>query len=146
MFEALVSLAIGAALLVAVAAAYNATASAMEMNDQFFRATQTARVSINQIMAEVRACTGGAVEPATLTLTAPGSKVREYRYDSAARRVTMRLLSDAGQPAFTLVRDVGGAEFRTDGATVSMTLRITIGENQVTLTGSSTPRRTVTFN
>ena len=52
--EVMISLTISAFLLVAVAAAYNASANAVEMNDRFFRATQAGRVTLNQLLTEIR--------------------------------------------------------------------------------------------
>src|SRR4051812_31391096 len=52
--EVMISLTISAFLLVAVAAAYNASADAVEMNDKFFRATQAGRVTMNQLLTEIR--------------------------------------------------------------------------------------------
>src|SRR5215218_4356873 len=52
--EVMISLTICSFLLVAVAAAYNASASAVEMNDRFFRATQAGRVTMNQLLTEIR--------------------------------------------------------------------------------------------
>jgi type II secretory pathway pseudopilin PulG len=54
--ELLISLAITAMLLTAVATSYSASASAIEVNDQLFRATQSGRVSLAQILAAVRKC------------------------------------------------------------------------------------------
>src|SRR3982750_3423487 len=69
LIEALISLAIIASLLTAVGMAYNAAADAIQINDQFFRASQAARVSVNYIMAEVRKCQSGIVGDTTLELT-----------------------------------------------------------------------------
>src|SRR5205085_1130645 len=52
--EVMISLTISAFLLVAVAAAYSASADAVEMNDKFFRATQAGRVTMNQVLTEIR--------------------------------------------------------------------------------------------
>src|SRR3954470_14247930 len=52
--EVMISLTISAFLLVAVAAAYSASADAVEMNDKFFRATQAGRVTMNQLLTEIR--------------------------------------------------------------------------------------------
>src|ERR1041384_6192160 len=52
--EVLISLAITSVLLTAVSAAFTASSEAVENNDEFFRATQAARVSMTQILTEVR--------------------------------------------------------------------------------------------
>jgi Tfp pilus assembly protein PilW len=52
--EAMVALAITSALLVAVAAAFSAASAAVNENDEFFHATQSARVTLNRILNDVR--------------------------------------------------------------------------------------------
>jgi prepilin-type N-terminal cleavage/methylation domain-containing protein len=144
--ELMISLAISAALLSAVAAAYAATSSAIRMNDEFFRASQAARVSINQIMAEVRKCSSGVVDTEAIELTNPVGEKRVYAFDSANKRITLTFPDLTGAPTYTLARNVDDVDFFTDGATTSMTVTIAVGRNQVTLTGSAMPRRTLVFN
>src|SRR4051812_14624612 len=69
MAELLISLAISAMLLTAVAAAYSASASAIEMNDQFFRASNSARVSMNKILSELRKCKSADVGTDNIDIT-----------------------------------------------------------------------------
>jgi hypothetical protein len=52
--EALIALAITAMLLTAIAAAFTSTAEAMQINDQFFRASQASRVSVARVMSQAR--------------------------------------------------------------------------------------------
>jgi type II secretory pathway pseudopilin PulG len=54
--ELMISLAITASLLTAVAAAFSAAASATEANDRHFRATQAGRVALHQLLSEIRQC------------------------------------------------------------------------------------------
>ena len=54
--EVMISLAITSMLLTAIAAAFQSSSQVIENNDRFFRATQSARVAINQITTEVRRC------------------------------------------------------------------------------------------
>ena len=54
MIEAMIALAITAALLTAVGAAFTASAKAMTVNDEFFRSTQAARVALQRILWQVR--------------------------------------------------------------------------------------------
>jgi len=144
--ELLVSLAIAASLLTAVAAAYAATTSAIQMNDEFFRASQSARVSINQIMAEVRKCQSGIVDTDSLEISNQAGVKRVYAFDSANDRLTLAF-PDAVVPAtYTLARNVDDVQFYTDGQTISMIVTIEVGKNSVTLSGSAMPRRTITFN
>ncbi len=73
--EVMISLAISAMLLTAVAAAFTASSEAIEQNDQFFRASQAARVSMNQILTEAPAPTwrwsATMATPATMSTTLP---------------------------------------------------------------------------
>jgi type II secretory pathway pseudopilin PulG len=142
--EALISLSITAALLTAVGAAYQSAARAIEVNDQFFRASQAARVSVNQVMAEVRKCQAGLVDPTELEITTASGETRTYNYDSTNKRLTMTI--DGVLPVtHTMASNVGSLQFDTDGQTISMTITVQVGNNSVTLNGSAIPRRTVTY-
>jgi type II secretory pathway pseudopilin PulG len=56
MVELMISLAITAMLLTAIAVAFVSSSQVIENNDRFFRATQAARVSLAQMLTEVRRC------------------------------------------------------------------------------------------
>jgi len=56
LLEVMISLAISSMLLTAIAAAFQSSSQVIQNNDQFFRATQSARVAINQILTEIRRC------------------------------------------------------------------------------------------
>ena len=144
--ELLISLAIAASLLTAVAAAYAATTSAIRMNDEFFRASQAARVTINHVMAEVRKCQNGIVDVDSMEISTSTGEKRIYAFDSATNRITLTFPEADGAPTYTLARNVDSAQFFTDGQTISMTVTVDVGTNQVSLTGSAMPRRTITFN
>lgn len=146
LIELLFSLVISALLLSAVAIAFAASSDAIEMNDQFFRATQAARVSVTQIMAEVRKSTGGVVDTDSLELTPPLGEKRLYSFDSTNKRLTLTFPDQLTPPTYTLARNVDSVSFFTDGQTISMNVTVKIGRNQVTLNGSSMPRRTVSYN
>ncbi len=144
--ELIVSLSIAAMLLTAVAAAFSATTSTIEMNDQFFRASQACRVSINQIMAEVRKCQSGVVDDPSLELTTSSGQKRLYEFDDVSKRITMTLPDEPTPPTYVLARNVDSCQFYTDGETIAMRVTVKIGTNQVTLSGSAMPRRTMTFD
>jgi type II secretory pathway pseudopilin PulG len=152
--EALISLAITATLLTAVAAAYAAASDAVRMNDQFFRATQAARVSVNQIMAQVRGAAGGAVSDNSLEVTLGGpaantGQKRTYTWDPTTKKlkvtidgvtpVTATMASNVTSCLFTADKDA------EDHVAISMAITIKVGNNQVTLNGSSVVRNTVTY-
>lgn len=58
LIEIMVSLTITASLLVAVATAWTSSANAVEHNEEHFRASQAARVTMTQVLAEIRRCAG----------------------------------------------------------------------------------------
>jgi prepilin-type N-terminal cleavage/methylation domain-containing protein len=146
LIELMVSLAISSALLTAVGMAYAASSQAIEYNDQFFRASQAARVSVNQIMAEVRKCQSGVVDTDSVEITPSVGEKKLYAFDSASHRLTLTLPDQLTPPTYTLAHNVTSAQFYTDGQTISMTVTVKIGSNQVTLNGSAMPRRTVSYN
>ena len=144
LIEALISLAITAALLTAVAAAYQGASDAIRANDEFFRASQAARVSVNQIMSEVRRCQSGLVTSTSLEVTTSTGEQRTYALNSDTRKLTLTL--DGPVPTtHTLASNGGRLQFLTDGKTIAMTVTIKVGNNQVTLNGSAIPRRTITY-
>jgi prepilin-type N-terminal cleavage/methylation domain-containing protein len=144
LIECLISLAIAAMLLTAVGAAYQAASDTIRLNDEFFRASQAARVSINQVMAEVRKCQSGIVDkPALELITASGQK-RSYVFDPATKTLAMTI--DGVVPVTVkMASNVKDVSFDTDGQTISMTVQVLVGNNQITLNGSAIPRRIVTY-
>src|SRR5262249_673847 len=82
--EVVISLAISAMLLTAVAAAFSASANAIEIKDQFFRATQAARVSLNQVLTEVRRSKACSVSPSSkkIDMITYDDKDRTYSYNN----------------------------------------------------------------
>ncbi len=146
LIELIVSLTISAMLLTAVGAAYSVSTSAIEMNDQFFRASQTARVCINQIMSEIRRCQSAVVDDPSLEMTTQSGVKRLYTYDSATSELRLSLPDEDATKHFVLARNVSSCVFETDGDTIVMKVTIRVGSNNVMLIGSGMPRRAVTFN
>ena len=164
--EVMISLTISSFLLVAVAAAYNASANAVEMNDRFFRATQAGRVTLNQVLTEIRRADWVACSPTydSIIITRPKQSrltdedSREFKYDAVAKKITLQIFykNAAGttwtSPAYSLASNVETAKFgppdRMKDATgadldvrVPITVDVKIGSNSVRLSGSSGPRR-----
>lgn len=162
--EVMISLAISTFLLVAVAAAYNASADAVEMNDKFFRATQAGRVTMNQLLTEIRRADSVQVfsdhvdvirpQPSRL----PNEVYRTFRYRADTKKVTIQIHYDPAKvavpdgPEYSLASNVtlvtfGPAETMTDANNTVITVRVPvtvvvkIGSNEVRLSGSSGPRR-----
>lgn len=132
MVEAMIALAITAMLLTAVGAAFTSSAKAMEINDQFFRASQGARVAVNRIMTQARRGTVSEkdaydqitnltdnqtvtyirlitpIDPADLT------KVAEYiyKFDSTAKELQMyRVVNNVIGAKNVLAKDVIAGNF-----------------------------------
>lgn len=159
LIEVLVSLAITAALLVAVGMAYTASAQAIEMNDQFYRATQAARVSINQIVAEVRrsisAVVSGAGDEMILTTTVKETGQGEeldYKYDPATKKLTVTVTVTGVLPVtYTMARNVASVRFDTgsnlagDVTNISVTMSVESGSSQIQLNGSTMLRRELSY-
>ena len=166
--EVMISLTISSFLLVAVAAAYNASASAVEMNDRFFRATQAGRVTMNQLLTEIRRADSVVCADTydSIIVTRPEinqlpeEESREYRYDAAAKKITLQIYYKTPPPGntaykgplYALASNVEAATFgpadQIKDATghdvdvrIPITLEVKIGGNQVRLSGSSAPRR-----
>ena len=143
LFELMISLAIAATLLTAVAMAYQVTTRAMQMNEQFARATQSARVSVNQMMSDVRKSTSKTTDDVTLEVEDPNGKTRRYAYDEPNLRLTLQLPDDQPGKTFVLARNVTKAQFYDDGESIAVMLTVEVGSNQVTLSGSAMPRRAI---
>jgi prepilin-type N-terminal cleavage/methylation domain-containing protein len=158
--EVMISLAISAMLLTAVAAAFTASSDAIQVNDEFFRASQAARVSMNQILTEVRRAQH--VDPPTAggtrmfmqcwdhTPTKPSH--RTYAYDAANRKLMLITENDATDPDYTMASNCTTARFDADldatGVKVlrlSVTIVVQVGQNQIRLTGSASPRKAQTW-
>jgi prepilin-type N-terminal cleavage/methylation domain-containing protein len=144
--EMMISLAISAMLLTAIGAAYHASCSAIEMNDQFYRATQAARVSLNQILDQVRRCQSGAVDVTSLDVTTDLGEQRTYELNGTDLTMTFTPPGATAPSTYKLASNLKTLQFSTDGKSISMLVTVAVGTNQVTLCGSAFPRRLVTYN
>ena len=171
LLEVMVSLAICSLLLVACATAFTASASAINNNDAFFRCAQAGRVTVDQILAEIRNCDSmdmsvantikivrAAKGPATQEYyLAPNEVSRSFVYDPVKKRITLQITYVASQsPVYELTGNVascsfGPADMGSDYNGLSMPVRvpitvtITTGGNSVLLAGSAVPRRATTM-
>ena len=91
LIEAMISLAISTSLLTAVGAAFCSSSKAITVNDEFYRATQAARVTVNQIMTEVRRCTSINVFSDHIDMMTYASENRTYAFDPAGGIVTVHV-------------------------------------------------------
>lgn len=144
--EVCISLAIGASLLVAVGAAYSSSVSAIESNDTFFRATQAARVSLNQIMTEVRRCESATVSSNQIAMSTYNGESRTYAWDSTSRNLTITRQIATPAPTNVMAGNITALAFATDTKSVTMTITVQVGNNTVTFSGAATPRRMVQYN
>ena len=154
--EVMVSLAIAATLLTAAAAAFNASSQVVQENDEFFRATQAARISLNQMLTQVRRgrvplAAGGQA----LRLTTAADEDVTYRYLPANQRLVLITNADGTDPDYTLASNVSFMTIDVEAgknaigadcvARVSVTIRVRVGSNEVTLTGAAAPRRNLQY-
>ncbi len=162
LIEMIISTAIAATLLTAAAAAFKASTSLVTANDEFFRASQAARISLHRILTEIRR--GAVDEDSTTTavrlLTAdsvdgsPGQDVT-YEYRPAEGRLVLVTNDDLLDPDYTLARDVTDMRFDVDlgadynnsqcVARVSVSISIRVGGQHVRLSGSAAPRRNLIY-
>jgi type II secretory pathway pseudopilin PulG len=143
--EALIALAITAMLLTSVAAAFHASTAAIEMNDEFYRAQQAARVSLNQIMDQVRKCQSGVVDTSNLELTTDAGLDRVYSVSGTDLMMTFTPPGALSPTSVRLASNIKTLTFSTDGKSISMLVTVTVGSNTVTLCGSAFPRRLMTY-
>ena len=145
--EVLIGLTISSLVLTGVAVAWVTASKVVDQNDQFFRATQSARVSVNQIMTEARRCLSGVVDVPALELTLYNGEKRNYELDPTDKCLKMTTYDAiTGAPStYVMARHVEDASFVTDGKTITLTVNVKVGNNQMMISGSAMPRRTVTY-
>ncbi len=152
MVEALVSLAISALLLTAVAAAFSASSSAIENNDQFFRATQAGRISLAHMITEIRRCTSLAVYSDHIDLTTDDDVDYTFKYDSASQRLLLIANDQQGHPQYALAENVTSVTFDLGAAMpnnvqpVAITVVVAVQNNQIRLAGSAVPRCEIRYH
>src|SRR5258708_5357790 len=105
LLELLLSVSIASMLLVAVAAAYNGSVNAIQVNDSFFRCSQAARVTLMQITAEIRQADATDMSVAnTIKIIraperlVPNENYRIYKYDTTNQRVTLQIIYTGAIP------------------------------------------------
>jgi hypothetical protein len=173
--EAMISLAITSLLLVAVATAFTNASQAIELNDTFFRCTQAARITMDQILGEIRNCDSMDMSVAnTIKIIRPPASSgglyagqaneteRDFVYDAANQRITLQIFYSGGtsSPVYELASNVSAAALGpptmgTDynGATIpvqvplTLTVQTGVGNEQsiIVLNGSAAPRRATKY-
>jgi type II secretory pathway pseudopilin PulG len=160
--EVMVSLAITATLLTAAAAAFNASSNVIQTNDEFFRATQAARISLHQIITQVRR---GSVNTASTStslrlITAAqddGSGEDDVTYSFVPAENKLKLITndDPADPDYTLASNVDNITFEVETGEdythapcvtrVTVAVTVKVGDNVVTLSGAACPRRNLVY-
>ena len=159
--EVMLGLAITSLLLVGVSAAYSASANAVDGNDRFFRTTQAARVTMNQLLTEIRRADSVITSPTydmiyverDPELRIPKEQAREFKYNSVSRTITLQIhFKNADgttykSDLYTLCRNVDEAKFgppeKVSGIEVRLPVTVVVksGGNTVRLSDTSGPRR-----
>jgi type II secretory pathway pseudopilin PulG len=147
LIDTMISLAISSSLLVAVGAAFNSASKAIQYNDQFTQAVQSARISINQIMTEVRRSSQYPIVSAdnkTIDMMTYGLEHRIYVY---LPNNTLTITRENVNPWITntIASNVADCKFYDDGKSITMNVTVRVGGNQMVLCGSATPRRSVAY-
>lgn len=152
MAEMLISLAIMALILVAVAVAINASAINYRVNSELFRAVNSARQSLHRITTQVRSAT--AVDPNTpsdrCSLIAANGDAITYLYDSTAQSLYLVTDDDATDGdyllcdsvtamLFTVISETQGPATFVKNVQISITVRA--GSTEKTLTAAAVVRR-----
>jgi prepilin-type N-terminal cleavage/methylation domain-containing protein len=166
LLEVMISLAITSMLLTAIAAAFQSSASVIEVNDRFFRATQSGRVALNQMCTEIRRCDSIDDSKITANLlpilrppeTRPANEaLRYYKYDAANKRLVIYFERTNGtfSQEYPLAEEVQSSPFSWDMgkdanntdcvARVSIVINVQVGVNNVRLSGSAAPRRSLSY-
>jgi Tfp pilus assembly protein PilW len=169
MVEAMVSLSICSALLVASGAAFTASASAVQNNTDFTKAGQTARVTMNQMLIEIRRADSVQCPSTTSASTyfdvirpdetiTPNEVFRRYSYDATNKQLKLQIFyaGNAAGPSYVLANNISAGSFGppqmgTDANNTTVVQRLpitmtaTVGKNAVPLSGSEGPRRALKY-
>ena len=156
LIEAMVALAITAALLTAVGGAFTAASRAINENDEYFQATHTGRVALNRILTQVRR---GAVDSASTTtnlhlITDTGTDVT-YNFSSGSNVLSMIIHAGAVDTTYELARNIADCKFQYQSGSdyagqpcisrVAVLITVSVDNNQVLLSGTGTSRRNLAF-
>jgi prepilin-type N-terminal cleavage/methylation domain-containing protein len=162
LIEVLMALALTAMLLTAAGMAFQVSADSVQANDEFFRATQAARISMHQILTQVRR---GSVQLAwdphwvRLTTTPDaGQTVGDdltYSYDATAKQLKLVTNDVTTDPDYVLASNVTDLTFDVEAGTdynhapcvarVTVMIKVKVGKNEVLLSGSAAPRRNLRY-
>ena len=145
--ELLIAIAIAGMLLVAVAVAFNASATNYRENEEIFRTINTARQALARITSQLRTSLpdpNAPVNECTLW-TAAGDNIT-YRYDSGQNTLYLRTNSDGQQ--YILCDNVTAMSFTKtptddglDVKSVHISMTVERGDLQKTISSAAVVRR-----
>lgn len=164
--EVMISLAISSTLLIAVSAAFQTSANTVDNNDAYFRCSQAARVTMVQMLTEMRRADSVQVDPANKYVQvirptdelSPNEIYRQFTYDATNKRITLQIFysGNTSSPVYEMTSNVTSASFGPPATItgpnnsqivirVPVTITCTTRGNTVTLSGAAAPRRAQTF-
>ncbi|MEA2709682.1 MAG: hypothetical protein QOF78_2283 [Phycisphaerales bacterium] len=156
LIEAMIALAITAALLTAVAAAFSASSAAINENDEFFMATQGGRVALSRILTQVRRGTVSTSSTAQeLTLITDSGKTHKYTIDTVGKVIKLTTVETGVESTHVLARTISAGSFTYENSTdydgnpcvkrVAMTLTVEKNNNRVLFSGTGTCRAVLKY-
>ena len=166
LLEMLISLVLLAALLASLGAAIHAATSSYIENTRISAITQTARGVLNRLTRDIRTADAVDVSSSEITIIPPddGSGLEELRYEVVGDSLNYYRTVSGVTTSYVLIGPAAGAinEVSLAGATISSTsgvdwegtpctksVTITIvlenGDNDLTITASASPRRNQLF-
>jgi type II secretory pathway pseudopilin PulG len=154
--EAMIALAITAALLTAVAAAFSASSAAINENDEFFMATQGGRVALSRILTQVRRGTVSTLSTAQqLTLITDSGKTHRYTIDLTEKVIKLTIVENSVESTHVLARTISAGTFTYETGTdydgnpcikrVAMTLTVEKNNNRILFSGTGTCRAVLSY-
>jgi len=150
--ELLIALAISAMLLVAVAVAFNASATNYQQNEDIFKVVNSARQALCRITSQLR--TASAVDPNAPSnectmITAAGENIT-YRYNNVDNKLYLVTNYDPSDSDYVLCDHVTSMTFSKtpiltdeglDCKSVQISITVAIGNIQKTISAAAAIRR-----
>lgn len=166
--EVLIATSITATILLSVAMAYSASAQSIRVNDDFVRASQTARIGIRNIVGAVRTSEASQVGDAgmqsnaviadqeKLSIILADGTVVSYEFIPDQRQLMYRIEDPTNPIEVVLARDVDFVRFTGEvephpqtglrrTVRVLVEMQVKVGGQSLYLCGSSAPRREMIY-
>lgn len=140
--ELLLAMAIAGMLLVAVAVAFNASATNYRENEEIFRTINTARQALTRMTSQLRTAT--AVDPNApaneCTLIAADGKNITYRYDSGQNRLYLVTNYDLTDSDYVLCENVTALTCTKHTVVENAQVKVKSVQISITVTSGNTQR------